>query len=148
LGNTDADLVDTFGAPVGESATRLAVYRRNGVEHQAQLLEVPTEPTRRAAVVVERAQSLTYGQAVQRARGLLPRDAQPRSAGPEGNAQFIVERFSSALLAATLPAEWFAAAQGERGDVVVVYNRRPDGAISDVLVGVGNDPNRLRAVLR
>jgi hypothetical protein len=140
LGTTAADLVKAFGPPVGESASRLAVYQRNGVEHQAQLVDVPGDGTRRAAVVVEHAPvALTYAQAIQHTRSLLPHDATPRAAGPEGNTRFIVERYISAAVASTLP--------NESGEFLVVYNRNKDGTISDIAVGVGDDPNRLLDLL-
>jgi LPXTG-site transpeptidase (sortase) family protein len=146
LGNTDTDLVSAFGAPVGESATRLAVYRRNGVEHRAQLVDLPSALARRTTLVVEHAPTdatLSMDQAVQHSRGLFPKDAQPRAAGPEGNASFVVERFSSAALANALPPDWFSARHGQPGDFLVVYARRPDGRVTDILVGIGDDPSAL-----
>jgi hypothetical protein len=126
------------------------VYRRNGVEHQAQLVDLPSSRVRRATVVLEHAQTdagLTLDQAVQRSRALLPQDAQPRSAGPEGNARFVVERFFSAALAGALPADSFATRSAQPGQLLVVYARRPDGRIGDVVVGIGDDPSSLLALL-
>jgi LPXTG-site transpeptidase (sortase) family protein len=55
LGGTDADLARTFGGPVGETRASLAVYQRDGVEHQAQLVEVAPTAERRATLLLERA---------------------------------------------------------------------------------------------
>ena len=151
LGNTDVDLAGAFGATVGASGSKLAVYQRYGTEHQAQLLDVPTTSQRRATVVAERAPAdapFTQDEAVRRSRGLLPKDARPRTSGPEGNARFVVERFSSAALEKVLPADWFTTRQGEPGDFLVVYARRPDGRVTDVAVGIGNDPAGLLELLR
>jgi LPXTG-site transpeptidase (sortase) family protein len=90
---------------------------------------------------------LSFEAAVQLSRGWLPRDAQPRTSAPEGNQQFIVERFSSAALAAALPAEWFTDRSGQPGDFLVVYRRRSDGRISGVAVGIGDDASLLLAAL-
>jgi hypothetical protein len=106
---------------------------------------------RRASLVVQHAPvdtGLSLDQAVQNSRGFFPKEALPRSAGPEGNASFIVERFFSAVLASALPADWFVARHGEPGDFVVVYARRPDGRISDILLGIGDDPSGLLELVR
>jgi hypothetical protein len=87
---------------------------------------------------------LTFEAAVALSRSLLPNDAQPRAHGPEGNPRFIVERFTSPALAATLPAEMLA---GQPGDLLVVYGRRPDGRIAYVAVGVGDDAETLMSRL-
>jgi hypothetical protein len=78
------------------------------------------------------------------ARRLLPRDAQPRGSPQEGNQEFVVERYTSPMLARALPAEVFQQARGEPGDVVVVYVRNPQGAITRVAIGVGDDADRVR----
>jgi sortase (surface protein transpeptidase) len=149
LGNTDADLARAYGAPVGESPRKLTVYRRNGVERQAQYVDGAGKE-RRADVVVERSRadaSFTLDEARRHATALLPRDAVARSASPEGNGRFVVEYFTSESLEQTLPAESFTEREGEPGDVVAVYRRRPDGRITDILVGIGSDPSELLALL-
>jgi len=149
LGNTDADLARAYGGPIGESPENLTVYQRNGVERRAQFVEASGQQ-RRATVVIERARadaSFSLDEARRRATALLPRDAETRSSAPDGNGRFVVEYFSSASLERTLPAEWFTDRQVEPGDVVAVYRRRPDGRVSDVLVGIGSDPSELLALL-
>ena len=86
---------------------------------------------------------LSFDAAVRLSRALLPTDTQPRDAGPEGNQQFVVERFTSPTLAAALPPEWFADRQGQPGDFIVVYARREDGRIAFLIVGIGDDPEAL-----
>jgi LPXTG-site transpeptidase (sortase) family protein len=173
LGNTDADLAAAWSPPVGESATHLAVYQpRAGttLEHRAQLADVPAAPatgapavpalpgppglpgapTRRSLLVADVPPPnapLTFDAAVALSRSLRPNDAQPRAHGPEGNQRFIVERFTSPALAATLPAETFAAQHGQPGDLLVVYGRRPDGRVAYVVVGIGDDAETLMARL-
>jgi LPXTG-site transpeptidase (sortase) family protein len=148
LGNTDSDLAAGYGGPVGQSAAGLAVYRRAGAEHQAALLEAGAQ-VRRAAVVVDRlAAPLSLEAAARESRGLLPKDTQPRSAGPEGNARFVVERFSSPALAEAVPAEWFQTRGAQPGEFIVVYAKAADGRITDIVAGVGNDPSGLLDLLK
>jgi LPXTG-site transpeptidase (sortase) family protein len=150
VGATDADLARAFGGPVGETRSGLAVYRRDGAEHLAQLADDAATAERRAALVVERARagaSLTLDDARRRARALLPADAQPRSATLDGNGRYAVEYFASATLAHALPPEWFAARGAQPGELIVVYQRQPDGRVSATLVGVGNDPDAMLALL-
>jgi hypothetical protein len=154
LANTDADLSAAWRAPVGESPSGLAVYHpgsgSNTTEHRAQLADVPAG-ARRALVVANvfpTTSPLTFEAAVAQSRTLFPKDTQPRDAGPEGNQQFVVERFTSPNLAATLPPEWFADRQGQPGDFIVVYGRRSDGRIAFFAVGVGDDAERLLDLLK
>ena len=46
-----------------------------------------------------------------------------------------------------LPVEWFTARGAQPGDVLVVYKRRADGRVTDILVGIGNQPARMLAQL-
>lgn len=152
LGNTDADLASAFGSPGGESAGKLAVYPPRGqrLEQRAQLVDAPSATSRRAVMVAAIAPPdapLSFDAAVRLSRGLLPKDAQPRAAGPEGHQRYFVERFTSTALGAALPAEWFAARHGARGDFIVVYARRPDGHIAYVALGIGDDAQAVSALL-
>jgi len=108
-----------------------------------QLVDLPDGKSRRAALVAAvppRTAPITFDAAVQLSRGLLPKDAQPRTKGPEGNDRFAVERFSSASAAEMLPREWFSDRKGQPGDLLVVYLRRPDARIAAVAVVLGDDP--------
>jgi sortase (surface protein transpeptidase) len=150
LGNTDTDLAVAYRGPIGESRTRLAVYRGVGVEHAAQLVDVPGTAERRAITVVERTRTdapLSIEDAERRARALLPRDATPRSAGADGNSRFAVEYFTSGALERSLPPEWFTDGGAQPGDLVAVYKRRGDGRVTDILVGIGNDASAMLALL-
>ena len=120
------------------------------LEHRAQLADVPSGSVRRALVVADVPRSdapLTFSAAVGLSRGLLPDDAQPRASGPEGNPRFIVERFTSPALAATLPAASFTDRHGQPGDLLVVYARRPDARIAFVIVGIGDDAESLLSLI-
>jgi LPXTG-site transpeptidase (sortase) family protein len=150
LGNTDADLARAFGGPAGETRHHLAVYQRDGVEHQAQLVAFASSAPPRATLVVEHARTgapLSLDEAVRRSRALLPTDARPRSATVDGNQRFVVEYFASLALERTLPPEWFTERHAQPGELVVVYARRADGRITHILVGIGNDPSALLGLL-
>jgi LPXTG-site transpeptidase (sortase) family protein len=144
LGTTDSDLTSAFGKPAGETAQHLAVYKSGG-EHRAQLVDIGD--TRRAVMVAQvpaTSSPLMMDAAHAAAKRLLPNDAKPRGDGkPEGNSRFVVERYSSQALADLLPASFFTDRHGSPGDVLVVYERRPDGRIAAVLVGIGDDAQAL-----
>jgi hypothetical protein len=74
---------------------------------------------------------------------LLPRDAQPPNPRAEGNAQFVVERFTSQSLASALPPEAFGGAAP--GDLMAVYVRdaQQQARIVRIIVGPGDDPQAL-----
>jgi hypothetical protein len=80
------------------------------------------------------------------ARTLLPNDAQRRTAQPEGNQQFVVERYHSNTLAQALPdglaREW----GGQEGDLIVIYQRSPSDAdrIDKIIVAIGDNVDRAR----
>jgi LPXTG-site transpeptidase (sortase) family protein len=139
LGNTNVDLEETFGAPTGESPEHLAVYRDG---RRAQLAQTDSGQTRALFVgaVQPKGSPLTFDAAVKLTRQWLPRDVQPRAAKPEGNQQFAVERFSSAVLGQALPASWFTDRNAQPGDFLAVYARQADGRITAVAVGIGDDP--------
>ncbi|MGI9148440.1 MAG: sortase [Chloroflexota bacterium] len=149
LGNTDADLASAFGPPAGESAG-LAVYHVSGpnaaLGRRAQFADVASGSTRRALLVADVPppdSPLSFDTAVGLSRALLPNDAQPRASGPEGNPRFVVERFTSPALAATLPTEWFTDRSGQAGDLLVVYMRRTDARIAAIIVGIGDNADAL-----
>jgi LPXTG-site transpeptidase (sortase) family protein len=151
LGASDQDLASTYAAPVGESATHLAVYRTRGGEHRARLVEVPGDvaASRASAVVLHAPDGAPWAldEAIRQSRELLPRDTQPRAVQPEGNQRFVVERFTSPALATLFPDGAFTPGRGAAGDLLVVYVRRSDGRIGDVVVGLGNSPDALLALL-
>ncbi|MBV9173969.1 MAG: sortase [Chloroflexi bacterium] len=138
LGNTDLDLEETFGPPTGESSEHLAVYK-NG--RRADLAITDSAQTRALLVgaVQPKGSPLGFDAAVKLTRQWLPRDATPRGDKPEGNQTFVVERFSSALLAQGLPAKWFTDRNGQPGDFVIVYARQSDGRITAEALGIGDD---------
>ena len=150
LGGTDADLARALGGPVGETRTSLAVYRREGIEHLAQLVDIASAAERRATAILERARAgapYSLDDAMRRSRALIPSDARPRSVTPDGNGRFVVEYFASATLDRVLPPEWFIERNAAPGEFIVVYARQPDGRVADILVGIGNDPAALLALL-
>lgn len=144
-GNTRSDLDAAYGAPVGETPEHLVVYRKAPIEYHVGF--VP-DPQGRAALVVElpqQGQSWTPDQATAESRKLLPKDAQPPSAAPEGNDQFIIERYTSQSLGQALPASTFTANRGQPGQFLVVYVRdqQQQGRISRIIIGAGTDPQAL-----
>ena len=64
---------------------------------------------------------------------------------PEGNTQFVVERYVSQKLAQALPPEVFSPGGGQPGSFLIVYEKDPTGKISRWVLGPGNDPNALIA---
>src|SRR5205823_4317249 len=110
-------------------------------------VEVVPDPNGRAGLVViqpqNTEQALTLEAAMVEAHRRLPRDAQPPNPQPEGNDQFVVERFMSQSLGQVFAPESFGSAQA--GQFMVVYARDPGQAarIMRVVIGPGNDPNVL-----
>jgi hypothetical protein len=128
IGNTRVDLEKVLGAATGETSGKLVVFRQPGREFH--VLFTPDPP--RAALLAEILASdsrLTFDAAVREARKLFPADTSPRAAAPEGNSQFVVERFNSPSLALALGT----------GDFSVVYTRNATGAITSILLGLGDD---------
>ena len=136
-----------YGTPLGQTSNGLVVFRKNNFEYHVGL--VP-DLNGRAALVVE--QPIQTGQlpALQQAQAeahrLLPQDAQPPNASPEGNAQYVVERYTSQNLAQVLPAEVFSPGGGQPGSFLIVYVKdAQSGNIARWILGPGNDPNALIA---
>jgi len=137
LGNTRSDLDAAYGAPVGETPNHLVVYRKNNFEYHVQLAPDPNGRAALIAISPQNAQPLALEQAQAEAHRLLPRDAQPPTPRPEGNAQFVVERFTSDSLAQALALP--------SSDFLVVYARDAQGRITRFVLGPGDDPNAVLA---
>jgi hypothetical protein len=146
LGNTRADMDAAYGQPVGETAQHLVVYRKNNFEYH---VELTPDLNGRAAVIGEMpAQGgapLPLEQAQAEAHRLLPSDAQPPNQTPEGNPQYVVERYTSQSLAQALPAEVFSPGGGQPGQFMIGYARDAQGRITRWVLGPGNDANALLA---
>jgi hypothetical protein len=113
------------------------VFRQPGRDYHVQF--TPDPP--RAAMVAELLTTpLSFDAAVRESRKLFPSDTRPVADAPEGNSQFIVERFSSASLAEALGLT--------SGDFSVVYTRDPRGAITSIILGLGDDFDALIAQSR
>ncbi|HLZ27705.1 MAG TPA: sortase [Chloroflexota bacterium] len=128
IGNTRVDLENVLGKATGETLGKLVVFRQPGREFH--VVFTPDPP--RAALVAEILAAdnrLTFDAAVREARKLFPLDTRPRAAAPEGNSLFVVERFTSPTLAQALGT----------GDFSVVYTRDATGAITSILLGLGDD---------
>jgi LPXTG-site transpeptidase (sortase) family protein len=132
LGNTQSDIGKAFGAPLGETAGNLVVFRATGREVHVHFTP---DPPRAAMLVVILNNRLTFDAAVRESRRYFPKDAQPRIAAPEGNPQFIVERFSSPVLGSALATD--------SGDFSVIYTRDQQGAITRIIFGLGEDIDAL-----
>jgi hypothetical protein len=128
IGNSRADLEKALGKATGETSDKLVVFHETGREIRVAF--TPDPP--RASLLTEipgPGARLTFDVAVRDARKFFPRDAQPRAAAPEGNSQFVVERFSSPTLEQALGS----------GDFSVVYTRDAQGSITSIVLGLGDD---------
>ncbi|MDQ6673523.1 MAG: sortase [Chloroflexota bacterium] len=128
IGNSRADLEKALGRATGETSGKLVVFRQPGRE--LHVVFTPDPP--RAALLAEifgSGNRMSLDAAVREARKLLPTDTLPRADAPEGNSQFVVERFTSPGLAQALGS----------GDFSVVYTHDATGAITSILLGLGDD---------
>ena len=128
IGNTRPDLEHALGYATGETSGKLVVFRQPGREVHVQFTP---DPARASLVSVLYQTPVSFDAAVAESRKLLPADTQPRAAGPEGNAQFIVERFSSQHLATVLGLD--------SGNFSIVYTRDAKGAITSLILAPGDD---------
>jgi LPXTG-site transpeptidase (sortase) family protein len=130
LGNTRDDIGSAFGAPLGETARNLVVFRQASAGREFQVLFTP-DPARSAllGVIPLPGQRLTFDQAVRESRRYFPTDTRPRADAPEGNPEFVVERFESASLEAALGI----------GEFSVVYLKDRQGLITRYVLGLGED---------
>ncbi|MFN0071099.1 MAG: hypothetical protein ACKVVP_06375 [Chloroflexota bacterium] len=145
LANTRASLDSALGAPSGETPSRLVVYQRPPLEYQVLY---SADPARTLLIVCRplAAAPLTLDAARDAARRLVPNDAQMRTAQPEGNETFVVERFRSESLAQAIPAELLREWGGQAGDLVVIYQRSTSAPerIDRFIIAVGDNIDRAR----
>jgi hypothetical protein len=130
IGNTRVNLEKVFGAATGETSGKLVVFRTSGREAHVRFTP---DPPRALLVASFYANPMAWDAAVRESRKLFPTDASPRASAPEGNAQIVVERFSSATLAQAIGEANFA----------VVYTRDAKGSISSMVLGLGDDIDAL-----
>jgi sortase (surface protein transpeptidase) len=136
IGNTRVSLERAFGQATGETAGKMVAFHQPGRELRVRF--TPDPP--RAMLVAEFfSSSITFDAAVAESRKLFPTDTRPRTSGPEGNPQFIVERFTSPTLAAAL---------GGTSDFSVVYVRDARGGIASVVLGQGDDFDAMMTAAR
>jgi LPXTG-site transpeptidase (sortase) family protein len=135
LGNTRLNFEKVFGAATGETSGKLVVFRANGREFHVRF---SPDPPRALLVTEFFSSSVGFDAAVGEIRKLFPADASPRADAPEGNAQIVVERFTSASLGQAVGDEDFS----------VVYTRGARDSISSVVLGVGFDIDALLAESR
>jgi hypothetical protein len=141
MGNTRQDLQAALGSPTGETPDHLVVFRKDNIEYHVDL--APDLNGRVTLIVEIPTQPLTLDAAMTEARRFLPRDAQPPSPPPEGNDQFVAQRFTSQSLAQALGPDPFAAANARPGEMLAVYARDPSGRITRIVIGIGSDPGAL-----
>ena len=126
IGNSRVNLEKAFGLATGETSGKLVVFRQT--DRELHVAFTPDPP--RAAFVVEiPSADLAFDAAVKESRKLFPSDTRPRAAAPEGNPQFVVERFTSATLGQALG----------NSDFSVIYTRGPKGTITSIVLGLGDD---------
>jgi LPXTG-site transpeptidase (sortase) family protein len=128
LGNTRVNLEKSFGQATGETSGRLVVFRQQGGEVHVRFSPDPPRATLLAYVP---SGGLSFDAAVSQARKLFPSDTQPRTAGPEGNPAFVVERFTSQSLAQALGLP--------SGDFSVIYSKDARGNITSIVLTPGDD---------
>jgi hypothetical protein len=146
MGNTRQDVDSALGPPTGQTPDLLVAYRRSNIEYHVGYTPDPPRAWLIAQLVPQGTQ-MSLDQAMAEARKVFPRDTQPRGAQPEGNNQFVVERFRSPTLGEAIPPEQFQQRGGTPGDFLAVYARDPAqaGRITRIIVGIGDDPNVLLA---
>jgi hypothetical protein len=145
LANSRASFDGAYGAPTGETPSRLVVYQRQPREYQVLFSPDPA----RALLVVARVAAnapMTLESARDAARSLLPNDAQRRTTQPEGNESFVVERYHSSTLEKAIPAETAREWSGEPGDLIVIYQKASGAAdrIDRIIVAIGDNVDRAR----
>ena len=114
----------------GETSGKLVVFRQPGREIHVAFTP---DPPRAAVVAVLPSTGLAFDAAVKESRKLFPTDTGPRAVAPEGNPQFVVERFSSPMLGQALGT----------ADFSVIYTRDAKGAITSIVLGLGDDLDAL-----
>jgi sortase A len=134
IGNTRVNLERTFGQASGETSGKLVVFHHPGGEFHVHFT---ADPPRAELVAESLNPPQAFDAAVREARKLIPSDTQPRSSAPEGNAQFVVERFSSVQLAQALSLP--------SGNFSVIYTKNPAGAITAIQLGLGDDLDAIQA---
>jgi hypothetical protein len=128
IGNSRVDLEKVLGRATGETSGKLVVFRQPGREVHVAFTPDPPRAALLAEILTPDTR-MTFDAAVREARKLFPTDTRPRADAPEGNSQFAVERFTSPDLARALGS----------GDFSVVYTRDQSGAITSILLGLGDD---------
>ena len=130
IGNTRPNVEKAFGFATGEtSISKLAVFRPRDAPPREVHVHFTPDPQRAALVSIAFNAPVAYDAAVAESRKLLPTDTRSRTAAPEGNPQFIVERFVSVSLEQALG----------NGEFSVIYTRDARGAVTSVILGLGND---------
>ena len=145
LANSRASFDGAYGAPTGETPSRLVVYQRPPREYQVLFSPDPARAVLEVVRPLAGAQ-MTLDSGRQVARGLLPNDAQARSAQPEGNESFIVERYHSNTLAQAIPPDVARDWGGQAGDLIVIYQKTPSSPdrIDRAIVAIGDNVDRAR----
>jgi LPXTG-site transpeptidase (sortase) family protein len=151
IGNTRTDLGKAFGAATGETSGKLVVFRpaaTNAIRGATAQRPSPAsaawsevhvrfspDPPRARLLAVSFATPISFQAAVGESRKLFPTDTRPRVAAPEGNPEFVIERFTSPTLGQAI---------GET-DFSVLYTKDKQGAITSIILGPGDDVDALLA---
>ena len=128
IGNTRVDLERAFGYATGETGGKLVVFHQPGRE---EYVRFTPDPPRAALLSVLFQTPLPFDRAVAESRKLFPSDAAPRTDAPEGNAELIVERFTSPHLATVLGLQ--------SGNFSVIYTKDARGQITSMVLSPGDD---------
>jgi hypothetical protein len=146
LANSRTSFEGAYGAPTGETPSGLVVYQRAPREFQVLFSPDPVRAILVAARTLPGMATLSLDQARDVAHGILPNDAQRPTAQPEGNQQFVVERYHSNTLAQALPDDLAREWGGQAGDLVAIFQRSASdpGHIDRVIVAIGDNIDRAR----
>ena len=139
MANTREDLQTAYGAPTAETQGKLLVFKKDQAEYHVDL----NAEVGRASLISQLPPSgrlWSQDEAMTEVRKLFPKDVQTRSTQPEGNQQFVIERFSSPSLAQALPAGVWRERGGQPGDFLAIYEKDSQGRITRIVIGAGSDP--------
>jgi LPXTG-site transpeptidase (sortase) family protein len=121
-----------YGPPVGETPSKLVVYRKGSVEYHVRFTPDPPRARVITLASTDGSGTLSPATAVERVQALFPPDARVlRLVGPESDAGVFVGRMASAELAKAMELRL--------GHFLVAYSRNAAGVITQSVAAVGDN---------